>query len=473
MPSSPRKPRKKGRLRVGHAILIVVLCMAVIALGWCGYRLANPLALKSDTYRVQINSNYDPKGNIASVFMDSDANVSFSGDVNIAEEGSYPVSYTYKGKEYPFTIEVGDFLGPVLKVHDITTDTAETLTANSFIDEMTDDSSCSVKVEGSIPSEPGTYELTLVARDVQGNETTEKVMLTRQEDKTAPVLEGFEEQVSLLQGRSYTPGNYALSDDLDGAPILYVDSSAVDVNTPGDYQVIYNVKDRSGNEQNYIQTVSIKEDPDLGKKLVYLTFDDGPSANTLRVLDTLKQNGAVGTFFVTGTHPDYNYVMKEITDSGNAIALHTNTHDYSQIYSSDEAYFADLQAISDLVEQQTGVKSDLIRFPGGSSNTISANFTPGIMSRLSEEVHKRGYEYFDWNIDSTDASGNDVPVSQIVANATSGIGMDQVVILMHDTDAKNTTIEALPEIIKAYKDAGYEFRVLTKDSAAMHHGINN
>lgn len=104
---------------------------------------------------------------------------------------------------------------------------------------------------------------------------------------------------------------------------------------------------------------------------------------------------------------------------------------------------------------------------------ISADYNEGIMSRLVDEVEEKGYAYFDWNVDSTDASGNGVSVDQIVANATSGIGVDNAVILMHDTDAKETTVQALPRIIQAYKDAGYTFRPLTTRSTPVHHSVNN
>ena len=95
------------------------------------------------------------------------------------------------------------------------------------------------------------------------------------------------------------------------------------------------------------------------------------------------------------------------------------------------------------------------------------------MSTLVQEVQNKGYAYFDWNIDSTDASANGVPVEQIVENYTAGIGMDDVVILMHDTDAKPTTAQALPQIIAAYRDAGYVFKPLTRRSAPVHHGVVN
>ena len=94
------------------------------------------------------------------------------------------------------------------------------------------------------------------------------------------------------------------------------------------------------------------------------------------------------------------------------------------------------------------------------------------MTSLVQKVHEKGYEYFDWNCDSTDASGNNVAVEKLVANATS-CSKQHVNILMHDTDAKDTTVEALPQIIEHYRDNGYTFKEITVDSFAPHHKVNN
>ena len=209
-----------------------------------------------------------------------------------------------------------------------------------------------------------------------------------------------------------------------------------------------------------------------GSMMVALTFDDGPSENTGKILDILKQYNIKGTFFVTGNHREHDDLIKRAFDEGNSIGLHTYTHDYATVYASEQAYFDDLQKVSDLVEKITGEKSTLIRFPGGSSNTVSADYVQGLMTTLTKAVHEKGYEYFDWNCDSTDASGNNVAVSKLVQNATL-CSADHVTILMHDTDAKDTTVEALPQIIEYYRGQGYSFKGLTKDSVAAHHRVNN
>ena len=205
---------------------------------------------------------------------------------------------------------------------------------------------------------------------------------------------------------------------------------------------------------------------DSDAKIAYLTFDDGPSDNTLKILDILKENDACGTFFVTGKgKSDY---MKDIVDSGNAIALHTYTHTYKQIYANEEAYFDDLQKISDLVYEKTGVRTNLVRFPGGSSNTISKVS----MKTLANAVEEKGYLYFDWNCDSGDARADGVPADTLVQNIRDDMGSSKkLTILMHDTAAKSTTVEALPQIIKLLKDKGYKLAVLNEDMKPCHHNI--
>lgn len=125
-----------------------------------------------------------------------------------------------------------------------------------------------------------------------------------------------------------------------------------------------------------------------------------------------------------------------------------------------------------MVKQITGKAPKYIRFPGGSSNTISAQYSQGIMSALDNMVHEKGYEYFDWNCSSGDAASNTVPTQDIVRNATS-CDYEQIMILFHDSSPKTTTVEALPEIIKSYKERGYVFKGISDDTPIFHHGVNN
>lgn len=209
-----------------------------------------------------------------------------------------------------------------------------------------------------------------------------------------------------------------------------------------------------------------------GKKTVYLTFDDGPSKNTEKILDILDEYDAKATFFVTGRDADYRPSIKDAYERGHSIGLHTMSHDYDKVYASEEAFFSDLEAVGEVVKEQIGYVPYLTRFPGGASNTISANYSPGIMSALTEDLPARGYQYYDWNVSSNDAAGNTMPVDTIVESSCVE-GYTNVMLLFHDAAAKTTTVEALPQIIEYYKDLGYEFAAIDRDAFVCHHGVNN
>lgn len=217
-----------------------------------------------------------------------------------------------------------------------------------------------------------------------------------------------------------------------------------------------------------------------GDKVCYLTFDDGPStAVTTRILETLDKYNAKATFFVANGSKS---MLTKIKDGGHAIGLHTDTHDYD-IYKSKEAYFKDLNAISDKVYAAVGIRSKIIRFPGGSSNTVSKSRCKGIMSVLVEEVERQGYAYFDWNVDSNDANSSKMevidgkkrtPKATIVNSVlNSAKGKDKICVLMHDIAVKTTTADALPEIIEGLRDMGYRFEALTTSSPVFHMKVNN
>lgn len=214
------------------------------------------------------------------------------------------------------------------------------------------------------------------------------------------------------------------------------------------------------------------EIPDLSGKTIYLTFDDGPSPRTPEILKILKDNGVKATFFVINGGK-YNYYMQDIVADGHAIALHSYTHDYAAIYASDEAYFNDLQKISDVVYNETGVRTNLIRFPGGSSNTKSKKYNQGIMTRLTQAVEDQGYVYFDWNLSSGDANGNSIPVNTIINNCRKVPKSNAVIVLMHDAAGKRTTVEALPEVIAYYKAAGCTFAALNASAPTAHQKVQN
>ncbi|MCR1933725.1 polysaccharide deacetylase family protein [Clostridium tepidum] len=201
-------------------------------------------------------------------------------------------------------------------------------------------------------------------------------------------------------------------------------------------------------------------------KIAYLTFDDGPSKNTKEILKILKENDVKATFFVNG-HPGLEDLYKDIAKDGHVIANHTYSHDYKKIYISPENFEKDIKKLDKYIEETVGQKpSHIIRYPGGSNNTISHNYGgPNIMKQIINHMNELGYMHFDWNVDSTDASAFCQKKDKIINSVlTESRGLHKAVILMHDTNPKTTTVQALPEIIKGLKEQGFVFDVITKDT---------
>lgn len=203
-------------------------------------------------------------------------------------------------------------------------------------------------------------------------------------------------------------------------------------------------------------------------KIAYLTFDDGPSINTLEILKILKQYDIKATFFVNG-HPDSESLYKQISDAGHVLANHTYSHDYKSIYTSAANFEKDVKKLDEYLTKITGKEpTHILRYPGGSNNTISRDYGGmGIMDSVIKEMNEEGYKYFDWNVDSSDASTFRQDKDKIVqAVLTQSSEHKHAIILMHDLDPKTTTVQALPEIIEGLKNEGFIFDVLSKDTYA-------
>ena len=210
----------------------------------------------------------------------------------------------------------------------------------------------------------------------------------------------------------------------------------------------------------YTESVKIEKKND---KVIYLTFDDGPGPYTEKLLKYLRKYDVKATFFVTNQSPYYTYLLKTMADDGHAIGVHTLTHNWN-IYSSEEKYMQDFNAMHKIIKDRTGIDTKIFRFPGGTNNTVSRSYSRGIMTKLAKSMVQKGYYYFDWNVDCYDTSGYN---STQIANTTiSQISSRKVsVVLMHDI--KNSTVEAVPRIIEYGLKNGYSFEVLDETSPAI------
>ena len=213
------------------------------------------------------------------------------------------------------------------------------------------------------------------------------------------------------------------------------------------------------------------ESTDIQKE-VYFTFDDGPSANTDEILDILKEYDVRATFFVVGKTDEHSVRMyQRIVDEGHTLAMHSYSHKYDEIYASRESYVEDLTKLQEYLYQITGVWPRFCRFPGGSSNTVS-NVD---MTELIEYLDENGITYFDWNISSGDAVREDLSVDTIVQNCVGKLDNVNIgMILMHDANDKITTVEALPEVIKAIRERGdTAILPITDETKPVQHVLSN
>ena len=201
------------------------------------------------------------------------------------------------------------------------------------------------------------------------------------------------------------------------------------------------------------------KDSTVSVKRAYLTFDDGPSPNTDKILDILDEYNVKGNFFVIGRFAEgykeqYNRILRE----GHGLGMHSFSHIYTEVYESPDSFTADLNHVQYVIYSITGYTPDIYRFPGGSSNDISTID----MKEFIDILDKRGIVYYDWNVNSGDAESVRLPKEQIINNVFDGInGLDsaedrnEVMILFHDLKEKTTTVEALPVIIEGLQAQGY------------------
>ncbi|WP_434306264.1 polysaccharide deacetylase family protein [Clostridium botulinum] len=193
-----------------------------------------------------------------------------------------------------------------------------------------------------------------------------------------------------------------------------------------------------------------------GKKIAFLTFDDGPSHLTNDILDILKKYRIKATFFVVGNlaKENKNIIERQVRE-GHSIGNHTYTHDYKNIYSSVDVFVNEVDKTQNVIKSIVGSNYDikLVRFPGGSFGNR--------LNPYKEAIKKKGYYNMDWNALNGDAEGNNIPKEKLIQNIKNTIeGKNHVVVLMHDCAAKKTTVEALPDIIEHLISQGYEFKAL-------------
>lgn len=412
------------------------------------------------------------------IFRKKVSNCTVTGTVNTKKIGTYPITYTCKYHNRTFTkkrtVKIVDQKNPELTLkgeNPIYVCPKKELQEPGFqaIDEYDGDLTKNVIIK---KLEDGSYQYQV--KDSSNNQVI-KTRKVEYKDIMKPNISLLEPTTLYLTIGSNYPEygvNYTDNcDEIDSNKIVIENN--VNTNRAGTYSVTYRIKDNSGNEASVTRTVKVTQPSYSGKgKTIYLTFDDGPSGDiTPQILDILKEEGVKATFFIINHGSSLDYLIKREHNEGHTVALHSNSHNYGQIYANETAYFNDLFAIQAKVKNIIGVAPTLIRFPGGSSNTVS-KFNPGIMSRLTSSVEQKGFDYFDWNVDSEDAGGARTS-SEVYNNVTNALRGGNYIVLMHDFSGNYKTLNALRDIIRYGKSQGYTFAALSHSSIKAHHGVNN
>lgn len=423
---------------------------------------------------LEVNNEYKENGYLTNAKV-----LEVSNNINTSKLGTYTVLYKYKKynkiKETIRVVNIVDKTPPEL---DLIGNLEINNCSKSYQEEGyaafdNYDGDLTQKVEKEIKDGKIIYRV----KDSSNNITTKERIFSNI-DKEGPVIKLKGSSVNLKINNKYVEQGYTVTDNCDDDLTSKVEiTNNININKEGTYEVIYKVKDKSGNESKEVRKVTVYTPKKCfssvsnGKPgVVYLTFDDGPSTkNTARLLDILKEENVKATFFLTDkTNTDY--LIKRMYDEGHTIGLHTASHNYKYIYSSTTNFIKDIEKIQEKVARITGEKSSIIRFPGGSSNTVSS-FNPGIMCTLSNMVIEKGYHYFDWNVSSGDA-GSKRSKKNTYRNVTNNLSKNRAnVVLMHDI--YDSTVDAVKDIIKYGKDNGYTFEKITMDTEMYTHYVNN
>ena len=303
------------------------------------------------------------------------------------------------------------------------------------------------------------------------------------EDHVAPRIElKGRAEMTLYENEKYEEPGYVVEDNVDDNLEKEVKVEKKVINSK-EYHLVYKVKDKSGNEAEAIRKICLKEiekKPEATKPptasnngVIYLTFDDGPSLTTTpKILDILKEEGVKATFFILNYNKNQEVLVKRIVNEGHSIGIHGYSHDYKKIYQSVDSYMENIKKLQEKIKKSTGVTTNLTRFPGGSSNTISS-FNPKIMTKLTKEIVKKGYRYYDWNVSSGDA-GEAKNRDEVYQNVIKDLYRNgNNVVLMHDFSGNQKTVDALRAIIQYGKRNGYTFEAITENTPMVTHRINN
>lgn len=491
------------KLNKKRAVLLTFIAAAVFA---ALLFLIVPPSIKikgGEDVTVEVFGSYADEGADASFFgIDLNDRLTGSGEVDTNKPGvyteNYAVSFLWKSRTATRTVTVVDNIAP-----QITLKGDPEVTANSIDSFKEPGYTATDNYDGDI-----TDRVKVTFSDISSNEDGSNVVVATYTvsdsagntakchrfiiilDRVAPQIKlNGSPHMTLTKGDKYTEEGANAVDDIDGDINVTVDGS-VDTSTPGVYKIVYTASDNAGNTAQLIRIVRVRDPsvsgmpktsdtegvaPPVGGSYIYLTFDDGPGSKvTPRLLDILKENDIRATFFILNYTQDELPIIKRMISEGHTIGIHGYSHDYAKIYKSEEAFMNNVYTLQQKLYDDTGYVTKIIRFPGGSSNTKSHQYCPGIMTKLVKRLNDEGFMYVDWNVDSGDANGNGINADKLYTNSVNGLKKGRSnIILMHDSNEKPTTPDAVKRIIEYGKKNGYSFLPINESSAAAHHGVKN
>ena len=210
-----------------------------------------------------------------------------------------------------------------------------------------------------------------------------------------------------------------------------------------------------------------------GSTVVYLTFDDGPSEATPALLEALEEVGVKASFFVTAQNPECFGYAAQAYEAGHLLCAHTASHDFTRIYASESAFWQDIDEVNDMIAAITGSPSNILRFAGGSSNTVARRYGgSGLMRSLTAACEERGFVYVDWNVDTGDGV-EQLSAETIAKRAVKGVeGKPHAVILMHDGTSKESVAAAVRILVPQLRDMGCSFATLDALPVEVHHALH-
>ncbi|MGN0666951.1 MAG: polysaccharide deacetylase family protein [Huintestinicola sp.] len=193
---------------------------------------------------------------------------------------------------------------------------------------------------------------------------------------------------------------------------------------------------------------------------VYLTFQDGPSANTYDVLYILNRQNVKGTFFMSaGKTEDSRELMRAVAEAGHTIGVHSFSHDTDKIYASVESFLADFYETYKMIYDATGVQPQCYMLPQYDDGHSAA------VDEIIAEMSRRGFTRCVTNAETNDrASGTswqyiyDTSMESAASNTVKGIPS---VFRFHDSADDYLSVLTLEDVIIELKAAGYTFHAVT------------